>query len=271
MAKISKTIITMITRLYIFLIFGNWQLKDVFDVWYAGHDKSPTIRKIFRDVYADEYMEDVDASSYVTRTDLHHMVQHLGIGKGDSFVDLGCGRGGPGLWIARETGANLAGIDISEVAVNAARSRISDFSLQQEVRFQIGSFEETGLPHACYDGAMSVDALFLARDKDAAIEEVKRILCPGARFVFTSWEGDLPLMVKDHRRLLQEKGFVVEVCEETKDWKSRQAAVYQRIVAEKNTLIKEMGRASAMGWIRDAANIKYLDRMHRVLVVARKA
>jgi len=259
-----------VAALFVFLAFGKWRLNDVFDAWYCGHDKSPTIRKIFRDVYADDYMEDVDQNSYVTRTDLQRMLQHLKIGMGDKLVDLGCGRGGPGLWIARETGATLAGIDISPVAVEAARRRIADFSLNQGAEFQVGSFEKTGLPDAGFNAVMSVDSFFLVRDKGEAADEVKRILCPGGRFVFTSWEGNTPILVKDHKSFLQERGFVVEICEEPKDWKSRQAAVYKRIIAEKDTLTGEMGRDSARVWIRDAANLKTLDRIRRVFVVARK-
>ena len=215
-------------------------------------------------------MEDVDQNGFVTRTDLQQMLQYLKIGAGDNLVDLGCGRGGPGLWIARETGARLTGIDISPVAVEIARRRIADFSVNLETGFQVGNFEKTGLPDAGFNAAMSVDSFFLVRDKIAAVDEVKRILRPGGRFVFTSWEGSSPILFKDHRSVLQEKGFAVEVCEETKDWKSRQAAVYQRILAEKNTLIREMGRDSAKMWIRDAANLKTLDRIRRVFVVARK-
>jgi ubiquinone/menaquinone biosynthesis C-methylase UbiE len=259
-----------VAALFIFLAFGKWRLSEVFDAWYSGHEKSPTIRKIFRDVYADDYMEDVDQNGFVTRTDLQQMLQYLKIGAGDNLVDLGCGRGGPGLWIARETGARLTGIDISPVAVEIARRRIADFSVNLETGFQVGNFEKTGLPDAGFNAAMSVDSFFLVRDKIAAVDEVKRILRPGGRFVFTSWEGSSPILFKDHRSVLQEKGFAVEVCEETKDWKSRQAAVYQRILAEKNTLIREMGRDSAKMWIRDAANLKTLDRIRRVFVVARK-
>lgn len=270
MAETYRPMNPKIASLFIFLAFGKWHLNDVFDAWYSGHDKSPTIRRIFRDVYADDYMEDVDQNSYMTRTDLQRMLQYLELDIGDKLVDLGCGRGGPSMWIARKTGAVLTGIDISRVAVDAARCRISDFSLNQETGFQVGSFEQTGLSDGCFDAAMSVDSFFLVRDKIAAADEVKRILCPGGRFVFTSWEGNSPILVKDHRRLLQDRGFVVDVCEEPKDWKIRQAAVYRRIIAEKHTLIREMGRDSAKVWIRDAANLKTLDRVRRVFVVARK-
>lgn len=45
------------------------------------------------------------------------MADALRVGPGQKIADLGCGRGGPGQWIARATGAGLVGIDVSEVAL----------------------------------------------------------------------------------------------------------------------------------------------------------
>src|SRR3954454_19968092 len=39
------------------------------------------------------------------------------------LVDLACGRGGPGMWIARAAGARLVGVDFSGVAVSLACTR----------------------------------------------------------------------------------------------------------------------------------------------------
>ena len=36
---------------------------------------------------------------------------------------LGCGRGGPGLWLAQQAGAALVGVDLSPVAVDQAAAR----------------------------------------------------------------------------------------------------------------------------------------------------
>jgi len=78
-------------------------------------------------------------------------------------------------------------------------------------------------------------------------------------------------LVKDHRQLLKDNGFEVDFCEEPEGWKNRQAAVYRHIMKKKDSLIKEMGRAAAKVWIRDSANIRYLNRIRRVLVAAYKS
>jgi cyclopropane fatty-acyl-phospholipid synthase-like methyltransferase len=41
------------------------------------------------------------------------------LSRGQDLTELGCGRGGPGLWLARELDVGLTGVDFSPVAVEA--------------------------------------------------------------------------------------------------------------------------------------------------------
>ena len=105
---------------------------------------------------------------------------------GDLLVDLGCGRGGPGLWLARETRAHLVGLDFSPKGIALALRTAERFALPTPAQFRVASFDATGLPDASADGVVSVDALPFAPDRDAALRELRRVLRPGARAVFTA-------------------------------------------------------------------------------------
>ncbi len=271
MIEIKNLLLSIIRPIGLFVTTGTWKLNKTFNNLYKGQIKSQTFRNIFRDVYGDDYAEEADPSSFVTITDLRRFANSISLEKDDAIVDLACGCGGPGLWIARQIGANLTGIDISTIAIDQANKRINDFGLSGKAHFQLGDFTATGLPDAEYDGAISVDALVLVINKAAALREVARILRKGAYFVFTTWEGNFIELVKDHHSLLTNAGFSIEVYEETKDWEPRQRAVYERILAEKDTLIEEMGKSESKGWLLDARlNLRILKRMHRIFVVARK-
>ena len=89
-------------------------MKKASDIAYKVK-RSESYRDIFRKVYGDDYHEELGGDSFVTITDLQNIARYLNVAPGDTFVDLGCGRGGPGLWITRETGANYVGIDLSEI------------------------------------------------------------------------------------------------------------------------------------------------------------
>ena len=67
----------------------------------AGH---PLIADLLRRAMGDDCPVDVDPTSSCTRSLLAHILEMLALRPGDLLVDLGCGRGGPGLWLARETG-----------------------------------------------------------------------------------------------------------------------------------------------------------------------
>jgi ubiquinone/menaquinone biosynthesis C-methylase UbiE len=102
--------------------------------------------------------------------------------------------------VARETGATLTGLDVSPVAMAQAAGRVAAFGLVGRARFQIGDLAATGLPEAAFDGAMSVDALWLARDKPAALREVARYVAHRAALGAELGEAVTERVIAQHHR-----------------------------------------------------------------------
>src|SRR2546425_10042181 len=75
-----------------------------YDRLFAGYAKSPTLRKIWRDAYGDDFPEKVEPPSYVTLTDLRRIVSALCVGPGGTLVDPRGGGGGPAPRGVRPTG-----------------------------------------------------------------------------------------------------------------------------------------------------------------------
>jgi SAM-dependent methyltransferase len=244
---------------------------------FAAVSHSPTLRHIWRVVYGLDYPEEADPFSFVTITDLRRIAGDLGVGRGQTIADLACGRGGPGLWIARETGASLVGVDFSEVAVEQARQRANQLGLSERARFLVGNADGTGLPESSVDAVMSVDSFWLFPHKARVAAEVARILRPGGRFVFTTWDFDhtppgWPPQVRHHKDLLSETRFLLQSYEETPDWLRRQVAVYEGILAAQPELVEELGESAASDMIAEALHMPaVLGQSRRVLVVARRA
>ncbi|MCP3925283.1 MAG: class I SAM-dependent methyltransferase [Desulfobacterales bacterium] len=254
-----------------FLSYGKWNFRDAYNIIYEGQTKNNHSKEIFRKAFGDEYPEDVENYSFVTLSDLNNITNHLSLKKGDCFADIACGRGGPSMWIARKNGAVLVGVDISDNAINSANSRTEDFGLNGRAKFKTGNFYETGLGTESCDGAISIDALWHVPDRTKAFDEIWRILKPGGKFVFTSWDGNIPFMPDDHKDSLNESGFKILVYEETKGWKERQLAVYKGILESKDILIEEMGKKYALPLIKEAKTTPpVLEKSKRILVVAEK-
>lgn len=224
--------------------------------WRATFDEvfraatSPAHHRIWREAYGDEYPAELDTYSHVTRTDLDRIRRELRVAGGDTLADLGCGRGGPGLWLAAETGADLVGVDISPAAVEAATAHATALGLAGRARYQEGTFAQTGLGTASVDAVVSIDALLFAPDKEAACVELARVLRPGGRLAVTTWDYhsqpvDRPPQVDDHRPPLHRAGFDVEAYEETAGWYDRQRAVTEGLLASVDELAAEAGEDPA--------------------------
>ena len=163
-------------------------LREDADRFHAARATGGLHLRLVAEAFGQEYPAQVEPSSSCTWTVLGEMVRRLRLRPDDLLVDLGCGRGGTGLWLARALTARLVGVDLSPVGVELATARAADFLPEGRARFQVGTFDRTGLPDACADGVISMDALPFAPDRDAALRELARILRPGARAVFTCGE-----------------------------------------------------------------------------------
>lgn len=232
---------------------------------------SPLTTAIWRAVMGPEYPEGADPYSWVSRTELDAIADVVRA-TGPRLVDVGCGRGGPGLWVARATEAGLTGVDIARAGLDAAAATADALATQAE--FRLGAFESLPLDDDEADVVMSVDALIFTPDKPAAARELARVVRPGGRLVMTTWDYhrqpvNRPPQVDDHRPLLEAAGFEVERYEATVDWEARQRHTTDLMRAQVEALAQESGEpvADMVAGIEEmAATFDCMTR--RVFVVA---
>lgn len=253
-----------------------------YDAVFDAIPKSPTLRRLWRELaVGDDLPDDFQHISFVTLPQLRRMATGLRVQSGDTLVDLGCGMGGLALWVARETGAKLIGVDFSPVAVVLASERARKLGLANVARFVIGSFDDSGLDDASADAVMSEDALQYAPDKSAAAREAARILRPGGRLAFTAFELDpvhvegLPVIgddpVSDYRQPLAAAGFTVDVYDEVPGWPEPVRTTYQSLLDAKEALMGEMGPVAATAFFTELTlTLEREIYRRRVLAVATK-
>lgn len=124
-----------------------------------------------------------------------HIAAKLCLNRPDLHVlDIGCGWGGMALTLARDYGARVTGITLSQEQLTEARARAEAEGLQDRVRFElqdyrsvtekfdrivsVGMFEHVGIGH--YDEYFSTVARCLKRDGVALIHAIGRGDGPGA-------------------------------------------------------------------------------------------
>lgn len=220
----------------------------------------PLFESLWVEAWGDSYPATVAPFSSCTQQLLQQLNQHLQLSSGSVLVDLGCGTGGIGLWLAQNLGARLIGVDRCEGAIEIATRRTSEWTLSETATFRVGDFCDTGLAPACADAVISIDALPAAQDVEAALSEVRRILRPDGSFIFTTREPN-PLNER-HAKLgnawrdgLARSGFeVVDVCErpEVSDlWRS----IYKQWLRHESGLRRELLPETVDGLIAEAHRV----------------
>ena len=204
-----------------------------FDSEFAAADRSPGLRRVWQQA-APDLPPEVQPYSFVSVALLGHLGDALALSPGTTLVDLGCGRGGPGLWLAQSRGAALIGVDFSAVAVQQATDRAALFRLADRARFVVGDLAGTGLADGVADAVVSIDALHFAGDPTAAVREARRLLRPGGRLVLTNWQAHSPAdpqppsrMRIDWAETLASAGFAEVGVEARPEWQELFTRVFQ--------------------------------------------
>jgi SAM-dependent methyltransferase len=233
----------------------------VFDAMFAKIAAGPLVHDLHRRAYGVEHPEDIEVFSSCTRGTLDRALAALSLPLGGTLVDLGCGLGGPGRWLARASGTRLVGIDFSRVALDAANKAANGYLKPGQYEYRQGTFAATGLPDACADGAVSIDALPMASDRGAALVELCRILRPGARAVLTctEWHSSeatpYPRLSTRWAPLIAEAGLTMLDSHSDYRVRERLLGLYELWVSHEVELRAELGDTVAEGFLTEARDV----------------
>jgi SAM-dependent methyltransferase len=206
-----------------------------FDGWYADMVGSPV-----KDDIQQRHLGLPPAllsTSFLSWEGIAEVVEALRLSRGDTLLDLACGRGGYGLEIAVRTSARLVGVDFSAEAVRQASEQAR--RLGRTADFRTGDLAATGLDDGSVNAVLCVDAIQFAQRPSAAYAELRRVLAPGGRAVLTCWEPVTPdderlsdrLRGVDLRDGLTAAGFGDVKAQDRPDWRAAERAMWEEAAA----------------------------------------
>jgi ubiquinone/menaquinone biosynthesis C-methylase UbiE len=251
-----------------------------YDAVYAAWSASARFHATWaRNAVDGEIADGFEHLNFARLADLERLRQSLDLTTGARLVDLACGAGGPGAWVAQQTGAVLIGVDVSRVGTRLAARRAVAWDLPDSA-FVVGSVDHLPLVDRSVVGAMSLDSLQYVPDKRATFSEVARVLIDGGRFVFTAFEvdparvRDVPVLgvdpVPDYSTVLRDVGLTVDIYEETLGWHERLVAAYSAVIAAESELRAELGDSAMDALLLEMSLTLEIDPYpRRVFAVAR--
>ncbi len=151
---------------------------------------SPANRLLRESIWGKE--NDIGQQSFITPLYLDKLIQRLNINEESYVLDVGCGVGGPAIYIANKTGCAIAGIDVSDVGIEMANKLAKKSNLENKTEFYLGDAMKMPYSDNTFDIAMSLNVMNVFEDKVGLFKEVLRVLKPSGIWAFLSGTFDMP-------------------------------------------------------------------------------
>jgi len=143
----------------------------------------------------------------------------LGIQKGQTVIDYGCGPGRYAVELARLVGAGgkLIAVDLVEIALQETRKRLEAGAFKN-YELVLAHDYDTGIDNDTADAVLAIDMFHHVTDTDAFLQEVCRIAKPDALLLFSGGH-----MLRKSRKAKVDKSGIWELAEERREYISYRA------------------------------------------------
>jgi len=143
----------------------------------------------FHDRLASNWPEPADQLHSGGWAETKHMIKDLGLDRPEAkawhVLDLCCGTGSTGVYIAKQFGVKVTGLDIVEDAIKKANAYAAKEGVADKAQFVAANAFHMPFPDATFDHAYGQDPDALSHtDRVEIFKEMKRVLKPGGTFVF---------------------------------------------------------------------------------------
>lgn len=136
-------------------------------------------------------------------------IERLALATDDLVLDVGSGLGGSAFLMAREYGARVHGIDLSDEMVVLASDQCRELGLEDRVSFARGDCLELTASKA-YRAVYSRDVFLHIEDKRRLFAVVHEALVPGGRLLFTDYCRSADVSSDEFESYVAERGYSLQ-------------------------------------------------------------
>jgi ubiquinone/menaquinone biosynthesis C-methylase UbiE len=187
------------------------------------------------------------------------------VGPEDSVLDIGCGIGGPGRFLADRLGCSVLGIDLLAPRLEVARALTKLTGLGERLSYRVADATRLPMGGEAFAQAWMLDAGIHVRDKRALFGELARVLRPGGLMVMHDQMGPIPKAMAPMTRrvpyvapsLPQLLRYVESSGLRVLTWRDTTPSVlefFERMQTGLRGIPSPAGEASDLGWWREAVD-----------------
>ncbi len=155
--------------------------KDRYKTTYSSFTSELSAR-----IRSEVFGEDIGQNSWTTAKEQIGFAEKSGLRPGSHLLEVGCGSGGPALFLARTIGLTITGADINEAGIIAANTAADAAGLADRAKFICldcgGKFP---FASGSFDAVQLIDAINHIPDRMALLTELHRLLRSGGTLLYT--------------------------------------------------------------------------------------
>lgn len=130
--------------------------------------------------------DDIGQHSWTTPGELTNMISACGLNAQSVVLDVGCGAGGPALFVAQQTGCHVTGLDIDEQGIKRGIAQAANRGLSDRCQFQVHNAAcPFNFPDASFDLIFAIDSIFHIPHRENLLIEARRMLTRPGKLFFT--------------------------------------------------------------------------------------
>ena len=140
----------------------------------------------YSEIRLETYGEDYGQTSWVTTVESHEIPKLLKLSSDSSVLEIGCGSGGYAVYVAKNIGCRIVGLDINAQGIRNANVLAEQAEVSARARFeQFDVSQPLAEKYRTFDAVYSNDVLCHVQQRAQVLANLFRVLKPGGQFLFS--------------------------------------------------------------------------------------
>ncbi len=141
---------------------------------------------IYKAIRNETFGEDIGQNSWLTADEYLEMFSLLGITGRSEVLEIASGSGGPALFMVKETGCCLTGLEYDKNGVDNSLKLAEANGLTVQTKFlHCDASEPLPFEDNSFDAVFNIDAINHLKNRDRVVKEFYRVLKAGGRLLYT--------------------------------------------------------------------------------------